>query len=329
VEQMVKARQRIWIGLMMLLLILIVLGGCSKATKSNSESPQSESKSNSETDTKVIKTVDGDVEIPANPQRIVTQGYLANFLVFDVKPVGAPYWEMESPYTMELSEGITDIGQIDGGSVEKILSLKPDLIVTVGGDEKLNEQYRKIAPTLVIPYGTYHEVHDEMRAFGEILGKEKEAEKWLKEFDKKVAKAKDSIKGLIREGTTFSLMGPFGKDFYVYGDGVNRGGQAIYQQLGLTPPKLVRKDLIEPKINALSISQEKIADYAGDYIFLDISGEAEFDENDPVWSTIDAVKNNKVFYLNPERFWPYDPIAVESQVEEIAKMLKNHLEQEK
>ncbi|MEK4173207.1 ABC transporter substrate-binding protein [Lysinibacillus sp. FSL L8-0312] len=322
---MVKARQRIWIGLMMLLLILIVLGGCSKAT----ESPQSESKSNSETDTKIIKTVDGDVEIPANPQRIVTQGYLANFLVFDVKPVGAPYWEMESPYTMELSEGITDIGQIDGGSVEKILSLKPDLIVTVGGDEKLNEQYRKIAPTLVIPYGTYHEVHDEMRAFGEILGKEKEAEKWLKEFDKKVAKAKDSIKGLIREGTTFSLMGPFGKDFYVYGDGVNRGGQAIYQQLGLTPPKLVRKDLIEPKINALSISQEKIADYAGDYIFLDISGEAEFDENDPVWSTIDAVKNNKVFYLNPERFWPYDPIAVESQVEEIAKMLKNHLEQEK
>lgn len=322
---MVKARQRIWIGLMMLLLILIVLGGCSKAT----ESPQSESKSNSETDTKIIKTVDGDVEIPANPQRIVTQGYLANFLVFDVKPVGAPYWEMESPYTMELSEGITDIGQIDGGSVEKILSLKPDLIVTVGGDEKLNEQFRKIAPTLVIPYGTYHEVHDEMRAFGEILGKEKEAEEWLKEFDKKVAKAKDSIKGLIREGTTFSLMGPFGKDFYVYGDGVNRGGQAIYQQLGLTPPKLVRKDLIEPKINALSISQEKIADYAGDYIFLDISGEAEFDENDPVWSTIDAVKNNKVFYLNPERFWPYDPIAVESQVEEIAKMLKNHLEQEK
>ncbi|KUF30351.1 MULTISPECIES: ABC transporter substrate-binding protein [Lysinibacillus] len=322
---MVKARQRIWIGLMMLLLILIVLGGCSKAT----ESPQSESKSNSETDTKIIKTVDGNVEIPANPQRIVTQGYLANFLVFDVKPVGAPYWEMESPYTMELSEGITDIGQIDGGSVEKILSLKPDLIVTVGGDEKLNEQFRKIAPTLVIPYGTYHEVHDEMRAFGEILGKEKEAEEWLKEFDKKVAKAKDSIKGLIREGTTFSLMGPFGKDFYVYGDGVNRGGQAIYQQLGLTPPKLVRKDLIEPKINALSISQEKIADYAGDYIFLDISGEAEFDENDPVWSTIDAVKNNKVFYLNPERFWPYDPIAVESQVEEIAKMLKNHLEQEK
>lgn len=89
-----------------------------------------------------------------------------------------------------MSDGITDIGQIDGGSVEKILSLKPDLIVTVGGDEKLNEQYRKIAPTLVIPYGTYHEVHEEMRAFGEILGKEREAEKWLKRIRFKGRKRK-------------------------------------------------------------------------------------------------------------------------------------------
>lgn len=325
---MVKVKQRSWIRLIILLLFLIVLGGCGNAAESES-TKQSVSNNQATADTKIIKTVDGDVEIPANPQRIVTQGYLANFLVFDVKPVGAPYWELESPYTMELSEGITDIGQIDGGSVEKILSLKPDLIVTVGGDEKLNEQYRKIAPTLVIPYGTYHEVHKEMRAFGEILGKEKEAEVWLQKFDEKVVKAKDSIKGLIKEGTTFSLMGPFGKEFYVYGDGVNRGGQAIYQQLGLTPPEIVRKDLIEPNINALSISQEKIADYAGDYIFLDISGEAEFDEKDPVWSTIDAVKNNRVFNLNPERFWPYDPIAVESQVEEIASMLKDRLEKEK
>lgn len=59
-----------------------------------------------------------------------------------------------------------------------------------------------------------------------------------------------------------------------------------------------------------------------------ISGEAEFDEKDPVWSTIDAVKNNRVFNLNSERFWPYDPIAVESQVEEIASMLKDRLEKE-
>lgn len=40
-------------------------------------------------------------------------------------------------------------------------------------------------------------------------------------------------------------------------------------------------------------------------------------------------KNKRVFQLNPERFWPYDPIAVEAQVEEIASMLKDYLDKEK
>ena len=52
-----------------------------------------------------------------------------------------------------------------------------------------------------------------MRAFGEIVEKEKEAEEWLQKFDEKVVKAKDSIKGLIKEGTTFSLWVRLEKSF--------------------------------------------------------------------------------------------------------------------
>jgi len=250
---------------------------------------------------------------------------LADLLALGVKPVGAPSWELESPYVEGLVDGVEDIGLIDGGSVEKILSLNPDLIITVGGDEKLNEQYRKIAPIVVIPYGTYHEVHVVLRAFGEMLGREKEAEEWLSGFDEKVNKAKATIQGLIEEGTTFSIMGPFAQEFYIYGNGVNRGGEAIYQQLGLTPPENVRKTLIEPKIDALSVSFEKIGDFAGDYIFLNISGGAEFDENAPIWASLEAVKNKRVFHLDNDSFSPYDPIAVAAQVEEVAAMLQERL----
>lgn len=345
---MIKCNKKFW-GTILIALFLVVLSGCggkggsepvhsesTSTTTSNSGGTEQTAKdklahtkeivtSEAEQDTRIVSTVHGDVKIPAHPQRIVTQGYLANFLALGIKPVGAPYWELESPYVKSLSGGIEDIGQIDGGSVEKMLSLSPDLIVTVGGDEKLNEQYRKIAPTIVIPYGTYHEVHVEMRSFGAMLGKEKEAEEWLTGFDEKVKKAKTSIQGLVKEGTTFSIMGPFGKDFYIYGDTVNRGGQAIHQQLGLTPTDKVRKDLIDKNINALSVSQEKIADFAGDYIFLDVSGGAEFDEKSPVWASLDAVKKKRVFKLDGDRFWPYDPIAVQSQVEEVAAMIQERL----
>ncbi|UED71841.1 ABC transporter substrate-binding protein [Brevibacillus sp. HD3.3A] len=324
---MQKRRNDIGWGIV-LLWLTVMLHGCGTADSVPNAGKQEETPV-VKPETRIVKTVHGDVEIPANPQRIVTQGYLAQFLAFGVKPVGAPYWEIESPHVKDLAAGIADIGQIDGGSVEKILALNPDLIVTVGGDEKLNEQYRKIAPTIVIPYGTYHEVHEEMKAFGQMLGKEQEADNWLAAFDEDVKQAKASIAGLVPAGTTFSIMGPFDKEFYIYGDGVNRGGQAIYQQLGLTPPESVRTDLIQKKVDAQSVSTEKIAAYAGDYIFLDISGGAEFDESSPVWASLDAVKNNRIFKLNPDRFWPYDPIAVQAQVKEVASMLQERLGEKK
>ncbi|MDN4602518.1 ABC transporter substrate-binding protein [Paenibacillus sp. F6_3S_P_1C] len=324
---MTGVRSKWWTGLMILVLVIGIIGCSSQAeetieNKASAPAVTEEQPENSAAETQVISTVNGDVEIPVNPKRIVTQGYLADFLALGVKPVGAPDYELESPYVLDLVEGVADIGRIDGGSVEKILSIQPDLIVTVGGDEKLNEQYRKIAPTLIIPYGTYDNVHEEITAFGKIINKQKEAQDWLSQFEVKVKTAKESIQGLVKEGTTFSNFSLFGKEWYINGDGVNRGGQAIYQQLGLKAPDIVQKELIDQDKDTVAISEEKLADYAGDYIFLDLSNGGSLDEGSPVWSSLDAVKNNRVFKLDGERFWPYDPLAVEAQVQEIADMIK-------
>ncbi|WP_433749735.1 ABC transporter substrate-binding protein [Paenibacillus amylolyticus] len=329
---MTGVKSKWWTGLMFLVLVIGIIGCSGQAAETTENKPSStaateEQSADSASEMQVISTANGDVEIPANPQRIVTQGYLADFLALGVKPVGAPDYELESPYVLDLVEGVADIGRIDGGSVEKILSLEPDLIVTVGGDEKLNEQYRKIAPTLIIPYGTYDNVHEEITAFGEILNKQKEAADWLSQFEVKVKSAKDSIQGLVKEGTTFSNFSLFGKDWYVNGDGVNRGGQAIYQQLGLKAPDIVQKELIDQDKDTVTVSEEKLADYAGDYIFLDLSNGGSLDETSPVWSSLDAVKNNRVFKLDGERFWPYDPLAVEAQVQEIANMIQERFGQ--
>lgn len=96
-----------------------------QASQAGSGSPEEVAK------TRVVKTGKGEIEIPANPQRIVAQGYLATFLALGVKPVGAPSWDIGSPHVRHLTSGIEDIGTIDASSVEKILSLAPDLIVTL------------------------------------------------------------------------------------------------------------------------------------------------------------------------------------------------------
>ncbi|MCM3337525.1 hypothetical protein M3650_02400 [Paenibacillus sp. MER TA 81-3] len=69
------------------------------------------------------------------------------------------------------------------------------------------------------------------------------------------------------------------------------------------------------------VSFEVLADYAGNYIFLDESNGGALNKKDPIWSSIAAVKNDRVFYLDAKRFWPYDPIAVLAHAEEGADML--------
>src|SRR5690606_23931718 len=62
--------------------------------------------------TRVYTAADGDVEIPAEPQRIVvvSRAYLGHLLALDVRPVGAPSDALDNPFLAGLVDGIDDIG---------------------------------------------------------------------------------------------------------------------------------------------------------------------------------------------------------------------------
>lgn len=110
------------------------------------------------------------------------------------------------------------------------------------------------------------------------------------------------------------------KSTYVYGDNFGRGGQAVYQALGFKPPAPVTEEIL--KKQWVQLSNEALPQYAGDYIILTSNNRTLEDiKADPIWSTLDAVKNNHVYVWKEERSWYYDPIAVLSQTEEIAAWL--------
>lgn len=299
--------------LLLSIAVLLLLAACGSSGDKDGNSAESSN------GTRLFTTINGDIEIPAHPQRIVTQGFLPYFIQFGVKPVGAPSWEIEYPHLAGKTDGITDIGVIDAGSVETILSLQPDLIVTVA--QEMYEQLSKIAPTIVIPYEAVGDVYTDTRLFGNLLGKEAEAEQWLMDFDKKVADSREKLQAVVKDGDTFSLIGAFDKTYYIYGDGIYRGGQAIYKHLGLHPPAIIQQQLMDADKDLIEVSLEVIPDYAGDHIFLDVSNGAKFDESDAVWQSIDAVKNGRVYRLNTDVFWPYDPLAVYMQLNEVLELL--------
>ncbi|REK74558.1 AraC family transcriptional regulator [Paenibacillus paeoniae] len=271
-------------------------------------------------ETRTVISGGKEIQIPAHPKRIVADQYLGSFIVLGVTPIGTPGLHWDNPYLSELLDGVVDIGDVNG-SLEKVVDLQPDLIVTGASmDDARYEQLSKIAPTLSVPYGNLKNAQEELTYFGELLGKEKEAKAWLEDYDRRIAAAKEKAHQAVSEGASFSIIEWADNSIYVYGDNFGRGGQPVYQALGFNPPSGVASEIMEKQW--ASLSNEVLPKYAGDYIILTSNDRSLEDvKADPIWGTLDAVKNDRVYVWKEERSWYYDPLAVLSQTEELADWL--------
>lgn len=181
---------------MLLVLLTIMIAACGTAGDNN-EGAKSGVAESEEPETRKVKTIHGDIEIPLKPGRIVVDAYLPTLLLLGEQPVGATKTDLENVHIQDLIDGIESTGEND---LETILNLKPDLIISADAEKNTFEQLSKIAPTVIIPYETYGDVHEEVRALGEMLGKAQKAEEWLKAFDKKMDQERKKSSGHGRRG---------------------------------------------------------------------------------------------------------------------------------
>ncbi|MBH5318846.1 AraC family transcriptional regulator [Paenibacillus sp. GSMTC-2017] len=292
------------------------VGGNQTATEQNTSTNTVQIEAGSQFRT--VSTMHGEIKIPDKPERVVVDLYLGSFIALDVKPIGTPTLNLKNPYYVNELDGVENIGEYESISMEKVLSLQPDLIVT--GNEAAYESFSKIAPTVVVPFGQLKTVHEEVNYFGKLLGKEKEATAWLSNYDDRIALAREKVNNAIPKEATFSIMQDWGKTVGVFGDNFGRGGQAIYRALDRKPPAAHAKEIMEKQ--SLEVSMEMLKEYAGDYIIF-TSKELTLEDlkKDSIWSTFDAVKNDRVFIWKGEKSWYFDPIATLSQTEELAAWL--------
>lgn len=332
-------------ALFIMLAIFMVLAACGSSTDTSSTTEQTtagveatdgstqttaaDTSSNSggtSNATRIYASAEGDVEIPAEPQRIVTDIYVSDLLALGVKPVGAVKYYLENPYYADQVQGIADIGDRGTVSLEKIIALNPDLIITASKQPEEVEKFKKIATTVVITHGTFADVHEEIRGFGELLDRADEAEAWLTTYDERITAARDKVKQVIKPEETFSILEASDKGYYGYGDNFGRGGQAIYRALGLAPLEITKQELMGDT-QWKEISREVIGEYAGDHILLTVDESKAGYEGDAIWKSLPAVKNNQVYELQEDRYWYFDPIAIQGQAEEFADMIVERAEQ--
>ncbi len=220
------------------LCLTLLLSACSNGTSTNtgSEGKTSVAQTATKSQTKVVSTIKGDVEIPVNPERVVVMYYTGDVLAFGVTPVGSSKIQDGAAFE-EALKTVESLGEWFEPNVEAVIQLKPDVII-IPKNEELYGQMKKIAPTIVIDDATTS-LDQRLEKIGEVLGKEKEAKDLLTNFYTKVEDSKEQLKAAGVLDKTVSIMeGGKGKMSVVTSYTFGRGSQALYEYLGMSEVSL-------------------------------------------------------------------------------------------
>lgn len=257
-------------------------------------------------------------KVPENPKRVASMAssYTGYLVKLGLNLVAATSYDQKNPV---FKDAVKDAEIMLPTDLEALAAAEPDLIV-VGSTEENIEQLAKIAPLIVVEYGV-HDYLQMMTDFGQIFNKEDQAKQWLSDWETKTKTVASEVKAVTGEQATFTIMGLFEKQFYLFGNNWGRGGEIIYQALGYQAPEKVTNEVF-PK-GYLEVSQEVIPEYIGDYVLVAAENTetgASLYESD-IWKNIPAVKANHVLKVDANVFYFTDPISLEHELDVIRTTL--------
>ena len=263
---------------------------------------------------RTVETDKGPVEIPVNPQVIVSDYYLGEFLAVDVKPVIASPYSLSNPFLEGKTDGIEELNTVSAEtSLEMIVAQEPDLIVTI--TEADYEKYAEIAPTVYIQDGKRSD-EDLFRYIADLVGKGDEAEVYITDFNKRVMDVKEEIQGIVGERTV-SIVEVWPQQIYTMGSHFARGGSILYDMWELKAPEKVQTEMVDADTSYEVVSLEALPEYTGDFILYGILADTDssFVEDSALWNSLDAVKEGRVLPYEQVAFMHRDPITLNAQLD--------------
>ncbi|MFI6509203.1 ABC transporter substrate-binding protein [Streptosporangium sp. NPDC050855] len=245
----------------------------------------------------------GKAEIPARPRRVVAldQSFVDAVLTLETDVVGyTTYRSIEEKLPEYLTPVLghakeaTSVGTLEQPSLERIVALKPDLIVSAKvRHEALYEKLSQIAPT-VFSETTGALWKDNLTLVGRALGKEELATRKIKEYGDRAAAIGESIKARDGELPTVSVVRFAGEPtvrLYVE----NSYSGLVLKDVGFPRPEdqpTVTDTIIVP------ISQENISQLDADHIFVAaypdpaVGAVKEKFESNPLWGKLKGTRHD-------------------------------------
>lgn len=267
---------------------------------------------------KVIDDRGVEVQVPAKPQRIASVSFFADdvALALGIKPVASTYMVADRPpeFLLGLTKDMTQIGQRAKPNLELLSETKPDLIVairryTIGNAPQLE----KIAPYVAYNMELLDGSDKEIEALAKILGKPERGVELNKEFRAHLAET--AAKAPKGKHPRYAIMWGGEVPFAFHDENTSAsivnaiGGENIAG--AMTPGGEFGIDL----------SLETMLEKDPEVLFIYDYGPDRPHENNPIWSQLTAVKNNRVFYVGDQWVETNGPIAREIVLREAAHYL--------
>lgn len=327
-------RQLLWA---VLAFILVTACGADHSQVSPVRSPDATQTAPSDS-VRIVKHMMGETQVPVNPQRLITldTNLLATALVLGIQPVGSVAWtdlngqtglDPIKPYLDDHAQELTVLGYSDV-NLEKVLLVKPDLILGNHHYKAIYEQLSQIAPTVLYDYTEDSGRWEALTRFAaQVLGKSQEAEKLLSHYYQRVQELRQRMGVGVASpeenrasNIQVSVISPDSNGVSLIHKGLLAG--SVLEDVGLSRPPEQDKDGFQS-----FVSFESIPQMDGDVIFvvsyvdkdsLDLVNQLK---NKPLWSQLEAVKQGKVYLVDAQHWKGTDIVRANLILDDLFKYL--------
>ncbi|MEM8643083.1 MAG: iron-siderophore ABC transporter substrate-binding protein [Cyanobacteria bacterium P01_G01_bin.54] len=251
----------------------------------------------------------GETEIPAHPTRVAVVDFTTVEAVMSlgIEPIAAPGIIIDNllhlpPATQE----IVDIGIPGQPSLEKLATLKPDLILTTKMATQDNdyELLAQIAPTVACDIENWTQWQELAWLCAEALGKEAEAEQLAADYEAKL----DQLKAALPKDpgdTEISVI-------FVNSNQISALAQDSFSGSVLAAAGFSRPPKQAVEQHTVQVTKELLGDVDGDALFVlksqsqtelaaDVRAAIAQVKQDPLWNQLEAVQADRVYEV--DAYW--------------------------
>jgi len=312
-----------------MMLLVGLLAACGQSATNNQSAAQNTTAGNaSETADNGAEATSSDIQVHDPDARIASMSIhiTNNLLALGITPIGSVVGgDVKDflPHVADRLEGAAKFGVVTDPDMEAVLASKPDVIyideVYSGKDLA---KFEKIAPTITVDMdnGTWR---DHLNRIAAHVGKEKEAEAFIKDYDAKAERVSGLIHTELGQDAKVMAIRMTAKELRVMGT-KRPVGPIMFEDLKLKPADGVEKIAADQPYEV--ISKEVLPDFDADAIFVIISkgneAKGNFDEleKNAVWQNLKAVKNNHVYILDGQKWLDYSSIGHSMALDDAEKL---------